>query len=48
MYKFEIHKDSKILHSKTHLLEGFLISSASPFPYSFDLKLLKMKTESSG
>ena len=48
MYMFEIHKDSKILHSKTHLSKGFLFSSASPFPYSFDLKLPKMKTKSSG
>ena len=63
MYMFEIHKDSKILYTITHLSEGSLFSSAiwkdiakkqmshffsSPFPYSFDLKLLKMKTESSG
>ena len=29
MYMFEIHKDSKILYSSTHLSEGFLFSSAT-------------------
>ena len=29
MYVFEIHKDLKILYSSTHLLEGFLFSSAT-------------------
>ena len=29
MYMFEIHKDSKILYSSTHLSEGFSFSSAT-------------------
>ena len=29
MYMFEIHKDSKILYSSTHLSEGFLFSIAT-------------------